>query len=67
MMDYYDEETGLTAMMRSTGFASAIIAQMLAEDKITKKGVVPQELSVPAEDFVRELPKRNLILEEIWD
>jgi len=67
MIDYYDEETGLTAMMRSTGFASAIIAQMLAEDRITKKGVVPQELSVPAEEFVRELPKRNLNLEEIWD
>jgi len=67
MVDYFDEKTGLTAMMRSTGFSSAIIAQMLVEDKIEKKGVVPQELSVPPDLFVDELPKRNLILEEIWD
>jgi len=65
MIDNYDEKTGLTAMMRSTGFVSAIIAQMLAENKIAKKGVVPQELSVPAGEFVEELPKRNLKLEEI--
>jgi len=67
MIDYFDEKTGLTAMMRSTGFSSAIIAQMLVEDKIEKKGVVPQELSVPPDIYVNELPKRNLNLEEIWD
>ena len=67
MIDYFDDTTGLTAMMRSTGFPSAIIAQMLAEGKIEKKGVVPQELSVPPDLFVQELPSRNLKLEEIWD
>jgi len=67
IVDYYDEETGLTAMMRSTGFPSAIIAQMLAEDKIEKKGVVPQELSVPPDIFVQELINRNFNLQEIWE
>jgi len=67
MIDYFDDQTGLTAMMRSTGFPSAIIAQMLAEGKIEKKGVVPQELSVPPDIFVQELPSRNFNLEEIWD
>lgn len=67
MIDYYDEQTGLTAMMRSTGFPAAIIAQMLLEGKIQKKGVVPQEISVPPLSFVEELPKRHLDIEEIWD
>jgi lysine 6-dehydrogenase len=67
MIDYYDEETGLTAMMRSTGFPTSIIAQMLLEGKIRHKGVVPQEISVPALSFVEELPKRRLNIEEIWD
>jgi len=67
MIDYYDDKTNLTAMMRSTGFPSAIIAQMLAEGKIEKKGVVPQELSVPPEQFVQEIARRNLKLEEIWN
>ena len=67
MVDYYDENTGLTAMMRSTGFPSSIIAQMLAEGKIIKKGVVPQELSVPPDIFMEELSRRNLSFEEIWE
>ncbi|NIP44707.1 MAG: saccharopine dehydrogenase [candidate division Zixibacteria bacterium] len=67
MMDYYDERTGLTAMMRSTGFSSSIIAQMLAEGKIEKKGVVPQEISVPPDVFMEELSRRNFSLEEIWE
>jgi lysine 6-dehydrogenase len=67
MIDYYDDKTGLTAMMRSTGFPTSIIAQMLLEGKIQKKGVIPQEISVPPLSFVEELPKRNLNVEEIWD
>jgi lysine 6-dehydrogenase len=67
MVDYYDEQNELTAMMRSTGFPSAIIAQMLAEGKITKKGAVPQELSVPTDLFVEEMSRRGFKLEEIRD
>ncbi len=67
MVDYFDENTGLTAMMRSTGFPSAIIAQMMAEGKIERKGVVPQELSVPTEVFMEELARRKLDIEEIWE
>jgi lysine 6-dehydrogenase len=65
MIDYYDENTGLSAMMRSTGFSSSIIAQMLAEGRIVKKGVVPQEISVPPQLYIEELSRRNFTLEEI--
>lgn len=64
LIDYYDEETQLTAMMRTTGFAASIIAQMLASGEIRSKGVVPQELSVPPERFVEELKRRGIAIRE---
>lgn len=38
LLDLFDQETGLTAMQRTTGFTTAIIAEMIAEGK-TKSGV----------------------------
>ncbi|OGC78082.1 MAG: hypothetical protein A2Z27_03950 [candidate division Zixibacteria bacterium RBG_16_50_21] len=59
-IDCYDYKSDLTSMQRTTGFPVAIIAQMLAEGKIEKKGVVPQELAVPAEQLLQELHQRNI-------
>ncbi len=38
LLDLYDNETGLTAMQRTTGFTTAVIAEMMAEEK-TRLGV----------------------------
>ncbi len=38
LLELFDPETGLTAMQRTTGFTTAIIAEMIAEGK-TKTGV----------------------------
>ncbi len=38
LLDLFDTETGLTAMQRTTGFTTAVIAEMVAEGK-TKSGV----------------------------
>ncbi|OGC92729.1 MAG: hypothetical protein A2142_04355, partial [candidate division Zixibacteria bacterium RBG_16_48_11] len=59
-IDYYDRKSKLTAMQRTTGFPVAIIAQMLAEGKIREKGVMPQEIVVPGDQFVGELSKRGI-------
>ena len=32
MIDYFDDETGFTAMERGTGWSAAIVAQMMARD-----------------------------------
>jgi lysine 6-dehydrogenase len=64
LTDYYDEKTQMTAMMRTTGFPASIIAQMLAGGRIERKGVVPQEFSVPPEEFVKELKKRGIAIRE---
>ncbi|MBI5211294.1 MAG: saccharopine dehydrogenase NADP-binding domain-containing protein [Elusimicrobia bacterium] len=62
MMDFYDEKTGLTAMMRTTGFPAAIIARMLASKAIRRPGAYPVETGVPAEPFLREAAKRGFRL-----
>lgn len=42
LLDLYDPATGLTAMQRTTGFPTAIMAEMMAEGK-TKPGVCTPE------------------------
>jgi len=54
-------------MMPTTAFPASIIAQMLGSGRIGQKGVVPQELSVPPEEFWQELGKRGIRVEERWD
>jgi lysine 6-dehydrogenase len=59
LMDFYDEETGFTAMERTTGWDAAIVAGMMARGQ-TPLGAVPVELAVPPELFVHELSKRGI-------
>jgi lysine 6-dehydrogenase len=59
LMDFYDEETGFTAMERTTGWDGAIVAGMMARGQ-TPRGAVPVELAVPPDLFVAELAKRGI-------
>ena len=59
-VDYYDEATKMTAMMRTTAFPTSIIAQMLAHGVIETKGVLPPELCVPGDKMIAELGRRNV-------
>ncbi len=59
LMDFYDEETGFTAMERTTGWDGAIVAGMMARGQ-TPRGAAPVELAVPPELFVEELAKRGI-------
>jgi len=62
-IEYGDKRAGLTAMMRTTAFPAAIILQMLIDRKISDRGVLRQELSIPPESFIQELEKRNINFE----
>lgn len=67
MIDYYDELSKMTAMMRTTAFPTSIIAQMVGCGSITVRGVLPPEQCVPLDPFLDELKKRNInIYERIW-
>jgi lysine 6-dehydrogenase len=60
IIDRYDEQTGLSAMMRTTSFPASIIAQMMARGEIKEKGAIPQERAIPTDLFVAELARRNI-------
>lgn len=64
IIDRYDEQHGLSAMMRTTAFPASIIAQMMARGEIREKGALPQERCVPPEAFVAALAARNIKIDE---
>lgn len=66
IIDRNDRATGLSAMMRMTGFPAAIIAHLLASGEIAAPGAVPQETIVPAARLLDELARRGVRIER-WD
>jgi lysine 6-dehydrogenase len=64
IVDRQDEETGLSAMMRTTAFPASIIAQMMASGDVRMRGATPQEKAIDAEKFVAELARRNINIQE---
>jgi len=60
LIDYYDEKNDITAMMRTTGYPVSIIAQMIEDGTITRKGVFCPEEIVPPNPFFEELEKRDI-------
>jgi lysine 6-dehydrogenase len=59
MIDYYDPETGFTAMERGTGWSAAIVAEMMAHGQ-TPRGAGGVEVMVPAQPFVEQLRRRGI-------
>lgn len=64
IIDRHDEATGLSAMMRMTGFPAAIIARMLAGGELNAVGACCQELIVPGQDMADQLRRRGIDLVE---
>ncbi|MBC7898987.1 MAG: saccharopine dehydrogenase NADP-binding domain-containing protein [Saprospiraceae bacterium] len=60
IVDKQDEQTGLSAMMRTTAFPASIIAQMMARGDVLERGATPQEKAIDPAKFVMELEKRNI-------
>jgi lysine 6-dehydrogenase len=59
LLDRYDETTGITAMMRTTGFSLAITGALQAAGRIPPGVHTPDE-AVPAEVYVEELRRRGV-------
>lgn len=59
MIDYQDPKTGFTAMERTTGFPSAIVAHHLVR-RLAPAGAVPLELAVNPEMFMEDFKKRGI-------
>lgn len=67
IIDRFDEETGLSAMMRTTSFPASIIAQMMARGQIKEKGAIPQERALLPDLFVAELDRRNIKIQTTFE
>ncbi|MDN4606104.1 saccharopine dehydrogenase family protein [Sporosarcina highlanderae] len=53
-----------TAMARATANTVSIVAQMIGNGTITKRGVHPPETIVPGEQYIEEMQKRGVVIEE---
>jgi lysine 6-dehydrogenase len=65
MVDYYDEDTGISAMERSTGFSLSITGQMQVGGEIGKSGVFTPDEAIPAQKYIDELAKRGVMIREM--
>jgi len=64
MIVYKDVKKDITAMARATASTISIVAQMIGNQTITKRGVHPPESVVPGDVFIDQLAKRNIHIEE---
>ncbi|PAV28095.1 saccharopine dehydrogenase [Virgibacillus profundi] len=66
MTTYKDRKTNVTAMARATANTISVVAQMIGNGTITKKGVYPPEKIVYGETYIKEMAKRGVnILETV--
>jgi lysine 6-dehydrogenase len=64
LVDYYDEEKGISAMMRTTGYSLSITGQMQASGEVKPAGVHTPDECIPAEKYISELAKRGVSIRE---
>ena len=65
LIDRYDAEHGISAMMRTTGYSLSITGQMQADGRVTAKGVLTPDEAIPFQPYVAELAKRGVRIEEL--
>jgi lysine 6-dehydrogenase len=65
LVDQYDEKTGITAMMRTTGYSLAITALLQCEGRVKGKGVMTPDEAIDGATYIAELAKRGVKIEEI--
>lgn len=63
LIDHYDEELGMTAMMRVTGFSLAVTALMQVDGRIDAAGVRTPDECVPVGPFLGSLAERGVHVE----
>lgn len=67
MVDYYDEENGITSMAKTTGYSAAIMARMLGRGAVKEKGIQWPVRVIHGdliEELLGELRKRGVEITE---
>jgi len=65
LVDRYDAEHGISAMMRTTAYSLSITGQMQADGRVAAKGVHTPDEAMPFAEYVRELGERGVRIEEL--
>lgn len=60
LIDRYDAEHDVTAMMRTTGYSLAITSLMQVDGRVTEKGVLTPDEAMPATTYINELAQRGI-------
>ncbi|GGF13267.1 saccharopine dehydrogenase [Halobacillus andaensis] len=64
MVTYKDRLNQVTAMARATANTISVVAQMIGNQSITKRGVFPPEQAVPGDLYIAEMSKRGVVISE---
>jgi len=59
-----DPETGLFAMSQGVGYAVSIVAHMMANKEIDKKGLLSPAIDIPYYSFMKQLALRGITIDE---
>lgn len=62
LVDLYDTEHGISAMMRTTGYSLAITGWMQVRGLVSRSGVCLPDEAVPAQLYIDELARRGVDL-----
>jgi len=65
LLDYFDEATGISAMMRTTGYSLAITGVMQVDGRVRSAGVYTSDEAVPFQAYVDELKRRGVEIREV--
>ena len=65
LLDYYDAATGISAMMRTTGYSLSITGLMQADGRVTALGVHTPDEAMPFAAYVDELQRRGVEIREV--
>ena len=60
LVDRYDEQRGISAMMRTTGYSLSITGQMQARGVVKPAGVHTPDECMPGSEYIAELRKRGV-------
>src|SRR5437899_3892017 len=67
LLDYYDKTTGISAMMRTTGYSLAITGVMQVDGRIKSTGVYKPDEAVPFRAYVDELKQRGMEVRQVTE
>ena len=65
VIDYADEDTGISAMARTTGFSLSIAGLFLGRGVISERGTLPSYRAIPYGPYVEALAARGIEVREL--